>query len=87
MESSKKIPIGQLALPPQVGGGGVANKNFIPAGETVTVTVNTQYFIYEDLVIEGVLINNGQVVIMKGAIVLQANGDFQNNGELVLANN
>lgn len=81
MKSSKKIKAGQVE-----GTGGAATKNLIPSGDTVTVAVNTQYLVYEDLVVEGILINNGQVVVMNGAVVLQGNGEFQNNGELVLVN-
>lgn len=69
-----------------LGGNGFV-KNFIPSGDTVTVQVNTQYFIYEDLVVEGVLLNNGQVVVMSGAIVLQGDGEVSGTGEILLVNN
>lgn len=84
MKSSKKIKAGQVEV---TGGIGTTTKNKILSGETVTVAPNTQYFIYEDLVVQGSLVNNGQVVVMKGALALEGDGEVSGTGEVLLVNN
>ena len=58
--------------------------NIIPEGITVTVDLDHQYFVFEDLTISGVLNNSGEVVIMNGALILQDAGEFNNIGTGIL---
>lgn len=66
------------------GGGGAENNtdimNYIPVGTEIDVPVNFQYTVYGNLIIDGTLINNGQVVIINGGLVLQGAGMFINVG-------
>jgi hypothetical protein len=55
----------------------------IPSGETITVSLNEQYIVYGDLLLEGQLDNFGQVVIIDGNLV-NSGGTFNNSGELIL---
>lgn len=54
----------------------------IPVGTTVTVPANYQYLVYGNLTIDGTLINNGHVVIVNGALVVNLGGTFTNNATL-----
>ena len=68
----------ELLNPSSGGGSGLSNKYFIDSTETVLVPTNTQYFIYGDLGIDGVLDNYGQVIVANGS--LNVSGSFNNNG-------
>lgn len=65
-------------------GDAVGIRNFIPAATTITVPVNFQYLVYGNLTIAGDMINNGQVVILNGGMVLQGAGTFTNTGSLLI---
>ncbi len=56
------------------------NKYYIESGETVIVPVNSQYLIYGNLTVDGVLENNGYVVIVNGYLIQGTNGLVNNNG-------
>lgn len=68
-------------LNPSTGGGGsgLSNKYFVDSTETITVPTNTQYWIYGDLGVDGVLDNYGQVVVVNGSLNV-LNGTFNNAG-------
>jgi hypothetical protein len=54
--------------------------------ETITNPIKFQYLLYGDLTIQGRLINNEDVTLLNGALVLQGNGTFFNSGNLNLIN-
>jgi hypothetical protein len=56
-------------------------KNHIPPGTTVTVDINEEYLIYGDILIEGILDNNGTVVVLNGVMTLRDDGEFINSGD------
>jgi len=60
-------------------------RNFITSGVSVTVAQDFQYLVYGDLTIYsgGTLTNNGQVVIINGALSLSG-GSFVNNASLLM---
>lgn len=69
----------ELLYPTSSGSGsGLSNKYYIPSSETVTVPPSTQYWIYGDLGIDGVLNNYGDVVVVNGN--LSVGGNFNDYG-------
>lgn len=70
------------------GGGCVGNKKLIPAGETLTICADHQYFLYGNFTVEGTVDNYGQVVIANGVLDLQPTGQFNNlgSGSLTVVN-
>ena len=60
------------------GGGDSGHWNFIPKNITVNVKKNHQYLIYDDLTIEGVLNNEGEVTILNGNLIEQYGGRLNN---------
>ncbi len=64
--------------------GGIPIKTYI-SNETIEVPINTQYFIYGDLIIDtgGRLINYGQVVTLNGDLIILDDGVFTNYGEYI----
>jgi hypothetical protein len=67
------------------GGSGNAsqNKYYIAPSDTVIVATYSQYWIYGNLTIDGVLENYGQVVIANGIMDLSGGGTFSNSGTLL----
>jgi len=59
-------------------------KKFINSIETITVFPDYQYFIYGDLIVEGIFNNYGEVVIANGNLILQGGGQFNNLGSGIL---
>ena len=64
--------------------GGIPIKNYI-SNETIEVPINTQYFIYGDLIIDtgGRLINYGEVVTLNGDLIILDDGVFTNYGDYI----
>lgn len=60
-------------------GGSISNKYFIPSTETVTVPANVQYWIYNDLTVDGILNNLGHVVIVNGNLIQSGSPSIVNN--------
>ena len=56
------------------------NKYFIDSTENINVPINTQYWIYGDIGIEGSLDNYGQVVVANGSLNILNSGVFNNYG-------
>lgn len=69
----------ELLNPSSGGGSSLLNKYYISSSETVNVPVNTQYWIYGGLEIDGVLNNFGQVVVVNGNLNVDL-GSFNNSG-------
>lgn len=69
----------ELLDPSSTGGSGLDNKYYISSVETVNVPLNTQYWIYGDLSIDGNLNNYGHVVVANGSLTVGA-GTFNNFG-------
>lgn len=69
----------ELLYPTSGGGSGLSNKYYIPVSETVTVPPSTQYWIYGDLGIDGVLNNYGEVVVANGSLNI-GTGNFNDYG-------
>jgi len=61
-------------------------KYLIEENEEIFVPPFHQYWVYDDLIVEGTLINYGQVVIANGSMVLGNSGVFTNFGQLILVN-
>ena len=66
-------------LNPSSGGSSLVNKYYISSTETVNVPVNTQYWIYGGLEIDGILNNFGEVVVVNGNLDINL-GAFNNSG-------
>lgn len=60
-------------LNPTMVGYDLNNQTYIPVGEKVTVPLNTQYWVYGDLTIDGQLDNYGDVVIVNGGLTNEGN--------------
>ena len=56
------------------------NKYIIDSTENINVPINTQYWIYGDIGIEGSLDNYGQVVVANGSLNILNSGVFNNYG-------
>ena len=69
----------ELLDPSNMGGNGLDNKYYITDTETINVPLNTQYWIYGDLTIDGTLNNFGHVVVANGDLTVN-NGYFNNLG-------
>jgi hypothetical protein len=69
----------ELLYPTSSGGSGLSNKYYIDGAETVTVPPNTQYWIYGDLGLDGVLNNYGEVVVANGSLNI-GTGTFNDYG-------
>ena len=69
----------ELLYPVSGGGSGLSNKYYISGAETVTVPSNTQYWIYGDLGLDGVLNNYGEVVVANGSLNI-GTGTFNDYG-------
>lgn len=61
------------------------NKYLVEEQDYIIIPHGYQYWIYGDITIEGELVNNGQLFIANGSMVLQG-GTFSNNGQLSLIN-
>jgi hypothetical protein len=63
-------------------------KNYIEPSDYIIVPPYHQYWVYDDLTIEGTLVNFGQVVIANGSLVIVNGGTFSNSGsgQLMLVN-
>ncbi len=59
-------------------------KYHIQSSETVVVATYSQYLVYGNLKVDGILQNFGQVVILNGALDLSGGGTFSNAGTLLL---
>ncbi len=59
------------------------NKYYIEPTETVVVATYSQYWVYGDLTIDGVMENYGQVIIANGIMDLSGGGTFSNSGTLL----
>lgn len=66
--------------------GSVDVKYYIEANDYIVVPPYHQYWVYDDLTIEGTLVNFGQVVIANGSLVMVGGGTFSNSGELIMVN-
>jgi len=53
--------------------------NVIPVGQTVTVGLNRQIFVYGNIIVRGTLINNGEIVCANGNVTVDG-GSFIQNG-------
>lgn len=53
-------------------------KNFITATDIINVSPNYQYLVYGNLTIEGIMNNEGEVVLINGTVILQGAGQFNN---------
>lgn len=64
--------------------GGIPIKTYI-TNETIEVPLNTQYFVYGDLIIDtgGNLVNHGQVITLNGDLIILDDGVFTNFGEYI----
>lgn len=64
------------------GGGGswCGTKKLIPAGDTLTVCADHQYFLYGNFTVEGTVNNYGQIVIANGVLDLAPTGQINNFG-------
>lgn len=60
-------------LNPTMVGYDLNNQYYIPTGEKVTVPLNTQYWVYGGLTIDGIMDNYGQVVVLNGSLVDNGN--------------
>ena len=60
------------------------NRYYIQPTETVTVATYSQYLIYGNFTVDGVLDNYGQVVILNGSLDLSSGGTFSNSGTLII---
>ncbi len=69
----------ELVDPSGGGSGDLNNKYYIQPTETVTVPPYTQYWIYGDLEIDGVLDNYGHAIVLNGDLIVDA-GEFNNYG-------
>ena len=69
----------ELLYPTSGGGSGLSNKYYISGAETVTVPPSTQYWVYGDLGIDGVLNNYGEVVVANGSLNI-GTGTFNDYG-------
>jgi hypothetical protein len=54
---------------------------FIDEDETVIIGTNSQYWVYGDLTLKGIVENNGQVIIANGSLIIDG-GTFSNFGTL-----
>lgn len=70
----------ELLNPVSSGGSILYNKYFIDSTENINVPINTQYWIYGDIGIEGSLDNYGQVVVANGSLNILNSGVFNNYG-------
>lgn len=59
------------------------NKYYIEPSETVVVATYSQYWIYGNLIVDGVIENYGQIIIANGIMDLSGGGTFSNNGTLL----
>jgi len=66
-------------LNPGSGGSSLSNKYYIGSTENVTVPSSTQYWIYGDLTLDGVLDNYGQVIVANGSLNVNS-GTFNDYG-------
>jgi hypothetical protein len=62
----------------------IQNKYYIEPTEFVSVATYSQYLVYGDLKVDGILENFGQVVILNGTLDLTGGGTFSNSGTLLL---
>jgi hypothetical protein len=69
----------ELLNPGAGGGSGLSNKYYIGSTENVTVPSSTQYWIYGDLTLDGVLDNYGQVIVANGSLNVNS-GTFNDYG-------
>lgn len=69
----------ELLDPSATGGSGIDNRYYISNTESVNVPLNTQYWIYGDLSIDGTLDNYGHVVVANGSLIV-GSGSFNNSG-------
>ncbi len=69
---------GELVALPQQNEWGI--KNHLVPTDVINVSLNYQYLVYGDLTVEGIMNNNGEVVIINGALILQGLGEFNNIG-------
>jgi len=69
----------ELLDPSATGGSGLDNKYYISSTETINVPLNTQYWIYGDLTIDGTLDNYGHVVVANGNLNI-GSGAFNDYG-------
>lgn len=60
------------------------NKYYVEPTEVIVVATYSQYLIYGDLVVDGIIDNYGQVVILNGSLDLSGGGTFSNNGTLIV---
>ncbi len=60
------------------------NKYYIEPSELLTVATYSQYIIYGNLKVDGILENYGQVVILNGNLDLSGGGTFSNYGNIIL---
>jgi hypothetical protein len=67
------------------GSSGAASLYHIPVGTTVTVDADHEYFMYGDVLLEGVIVNYGKVVIVNGNLNILG-GVFDNFGSYVNTN-
>jgi len=59
------------------------HKYYIEPNDYIVVPEYYQYWIYGDLTVDGTLVNNGQVIVANGSVVLNS-GTFSNYGDLIL---
>ncbi len=61
----------------------VQNKFYIEPTESIIIATYSQYWIYGNLIVDGVIENYGQVVIANGILDLSGGGTFSNYGSLL----
>lgn len=59
---------------------------YVGPTETITIKEFEQYWVYGDLTIEGIVNNNGKIVVANGGVILQNDGELNNlgSGEVIL---